>query len=104
MVLGEWQRTNSPLYNYWMLKFVSDRANFLKNYVPPRAQFRSGIKAFRYGLPHFDVIQSVCKSKYENEVVKLNVQIADPSVMVVEKGVSSTFADQLGVVGKHVTL
>ena len=100
MVLDEWQRTNSPLFNYWMLKFMTDRANFLDNYVPPREQFGSGIKAFRYGLPNFDIMRSVCKSKYENEVVKLNVQIADPSVMVVEKGVSSTFADQLGVVGK----
>ena len=82
-----------------MLKFLSDRDSFLKEYDPP-LQMRSGIKAFRYGLPTFPIIQSVCKSKYENEVVKLNVQIADPSVMVVEKAVSSTFADHLGVVGK----
>ena len=35
--------------------------------------------------------ESVCKSIYANEMVKLTVQIADPFVMVIEKDVSATF-------------
>ena len=41
----------------------------------------------------------VCEEKYAKEVVKLTIQIVDPSVKVIEKDVSATFNDKLGVVG-----
>ena len=44
--------------------------------------------------------ESVCKSIYANEMVKLTVQIEGPFVMVIEKDVSATFSDMLGIVGK----
>ena len=55
--------------------------------------------SFWYGIPK-DEVKSVCRSIYANEMVKLTVQIADPTVMVIEKDVSATFTDHLGVVGK----
>ena len=41
----------------------------------------------------------VCEEKYAKEVVKLTIQIVDPSIKVIEKDVSATFNDKLGVVG-----
>lgn len=46
--------------------------------------------------------KSLCKSIYANEVVKLTILITDPSVTVIEKDVSATFTDMLGIVGKFV--
>ena len=40
------------------------------------------------------------RSKYENEVVKLTIQIDEPTMMMIEKDVSASFSDRLGVVGK----
>ena len=39
------------------------------------------------------------RSKYENEVVKLTIQIDEPTMMMIEKDVSASFTDRLGVVG-----
>ena len=44
-------------------------------------------------------VNASCRSKYENEVVKLTVLIEEPIMKVFEKDVSSTFTDQLGVLG-----
>ena len=41
----------------------------------------------------------VCLEKYAKEVVKLTIQIVDPSIKVIERDVSATFNDRLGVVG-----
>ena len=40
------------------------------------------------------------RSKYENEVVKLTIQIDEPTMMLIEKDVSHSFSDRLGLVGK----
>ena len=40
------------------------------------------------------------RSKYENEVVKLTIQIDEPTMMMIEKDVSASFSDRLGVLGK----
>ena len=56
---------------------------------------------FVYSLPNGEG-RSICKSLYSNEVVKLTIQITDPSVMVIEKDVSATFTDMLGIIGKFV--
>lgn len=37
-----------------------------------------------------------------NDVVKLTVQITEPTVMRIEKDVISTFTDQLGVIGDQI--
>ena len=55
-----------------------------------------------YGLPVEDA-KVVCEEKYAKEVVKLTIQIVDPSIKVIEKDVSATFNDKLGVVGMYGT-
>ena len=71
----------------------------MRNYIPPTD--RCSGQTFNYNLPGEET-DSVCQSIFANEVVKLTVQIADPSVMVIEKDVSATFSDMLGIVGKLV--
>ena len=44
------------------------------------------------------------RSKYENEVVKLTIQIDEPTMMMIEKDVSASFTDRLGVVGGTIGL
>ena len=53
-----------------------------------------------YGLPPEDA-RVVCEEKYANEVVKLTIQIVDPNIKMIEKDVSATFNDKLGVVGGY---
>ena len=54
-----------------------------------------------YGLPTEDA-RVVCGEKYANEVVKLTIQIVDPNIKMIEKDVSATFTDKLGVVGGYI--
>ena len=72
----------------------------LKNYKIPTERCRG--QDFFNSLPAEDG-QSICKSLYSNEVVKLTIQIADPNVMEIQKDVSVTFPDMLGIVGKMVS-
>ena len=93
-VLSNWKKTNSPMWSHWA-KFVEDGG--LRTYTLPSE--RCNRQLFRYSLPEEEK-ESVCQSIYANEVVKLTVQIADPFVMVIEKDISATFSDMLGIVGK----
>ena len=54
-----------------------------------------------FGLPVEDA-KAVCEEKYKKEVVKLTIQIVNPSIKVIEKDVSATFNDKLGVVGIYI--
>ena len=49
---------------------------------------------------HSNEADSLCKSRYAEEVVKLTVQIAEPTVMMIQKDVSATFTDHLGTIGE----
>ena len=69
----------------------------------PRKQVCSWEMIFANNLP-LEGREAECKSIYANEMVKLTVQIADPYVMVIEKDVSATFSDMLGIVGMFVLI
>ena len=80
------------------MKFVS--SNGLKDYILPSGRSgRCWKQYFFHNLPKEEG-ESVCKSLYSNEVVKLTVQIVDPYVTEIEKDVSATFSDMLGIIGK----
>ena len=51
------------------------------------------------GVPRPEIPSTMNRSKYENEVVKLTIQIDEPTMMMIEKDVSASFSDRLGVVG-----
>ena len=112
-VLQYWRQTNSPFWGYWA-KLFNNYGLKKHNYILPSERCGKGIAdygilyakeqrnfrtEFFFGLPE-DEVKAVCRSIYANEMVKLTLQIADPTVMVIEKDVSATFTDQLGVVGK----
>ena len=103
MVMPNWMKTNSLLWSYWM-RFMVTPNEGLKDYNLPssRCNHKDGTH-FSHNLPR-DEGESLCKSLYSNEVVKLTVQIADPYVMVIEKDVSATFTDKLGIVGRIISL
>ena len=97
-VLEHWMKTSSPLWSYWGKLFQN--AEGLRGYTLPKTRCTpvSIPLKFNYGLP-WDETDSMCKSIYSEEVVKLTVQIAEPTVMTIEKDVSATFTDQLGTIG-----
>ena len=79
----------------WMVSMAEKRNTVNQKLTPtskPGTTFTNGILN--------EERKSLCKSIYANEVVKLTIQITDPSVMVIEKDVSATFTDMLGIVGK----
>ena len=45
-----------------------------------------------------------CRNMYTYELAKITIEISDPVVMTVQKRLSSTFSEQLGVVGKDLLL
>ena len=100
-LMKDWMKTNSPLWSYWA-KMLTESSPTLRKYFYdyeiPEHRIIDGEEKFYYALPETEVI-SVCRSRMRNEVVKLTVQIAEPSVMRIEKDVSSTFTEQLGVIG-----
>ena len=49
--------------------------------------------------PRPEIPTTLNRSRYENEVVKLTIQIDEPTMMMIEKDVSASFSDRLGVVG-----
>ena len=99
-VLEHWMKTSSPLWSYWGKLFQNQLAEGLRGYTLPKTRCTpdSIPLRFSHGLP-WDEADSVCKSRYSEEVVKLTVQIAEPTVMTIEKDVSATFTDQLGTIG-----
>ena len=99
-VLKDWLNTNSPLWSYWGKLFQNQYSEGLKGYSLPKTRCTPDEIPLRFshGLP-WDAADSVCKSRYSEEVVKLAVQIAEPTVMTIEKDVSATFTDQLGTIG-----
>ena len=116
-VMLDWERTNSPLWTYWG-NLMRDDFEFGERYVIPsdREMTECNVMSndhsrintsdchqrgtFFYHLPQ-DEVNSVCKSRYKNDVVKLTLQIAHPTVVKIEKDVSTSFAEIIGVVGMY---
>ena len=99
-VMSMWKKTNSPLWSHWANIFFGDD---LQNYDLPPERCSAYSNWFHYNLPT-DKGEAVCKSLYAKKVVKLTVQITDPYVMVIEKDVSATFSDMLGIIGNILSL
>ena len=100
-----WMKTNSPLWSYWAKIINENLKKEFDNYdLSERVNHISRHnKYFYFGLPIAET-QSVCRTMMRNDVVKLTVQITEPSVMRIEKDVISTFTDQLGVIGNQILL
>ena len=101
--MKDWIETNSPLWSYWA-PLLSPISKHLDQYIIHGYRIWSPVERFFYGLPNTETeLMKVCRSRFRNDIVKLSVQIAEPSVMKIEKDVISTFTDQLGVIGNTKT-
>ena len=99
-VLSDWMKTSSPLWSYWG-KLFQNQFSGLRDYPLPKTRCTTDNipLIFNYGLP-WDEADSLCKARYAEQIVKLTVQIAEPTVMMIEKDVSATFTDHLGTIGE----
>ena len=101
-VLLDWKRTSSPLWSYWGKVFQNQ--DLLNDYILPKDRCLSdkAYTLFKFGLPgsHSKEADDLCKARYAQEIVKLVVEIAEPTVMMIEKDVSATFTDHLGTIGE----
>ena len=55
---------------------------------------------FKYGLPKMEV-EKVCRQMYQKDVVKLTLQIMDPKTTRINKFLTTSFGEMLGVIGKY---
>ncbi len=98
-VMKDWEKTNSPLaYWFFEMSAASYKERF-KTYTLSN-QVISRYSNFSYGLPTEEAIR-VCKDKYRRDVIKLTIQIMNPTVMQIKHDKRVTFADQLAVIGTY---
>ena len=100
IAMRDWQRTHSHV-GYW-----SDRMRDYKRLartlrLDETKLIYHDIYSFNmsYGLPTEDMVE-VCKATFSNNIAKLTIQVVDPDVMVIKKGLKVSFTDQIGVIGK----
>ena len=113
-MMKDWELTNSPFWTHWG-NLIRDDFQFGESYAIPSDREKTKCRwdnqgrvnpndcyqrgTFYYHLPE-DEVKSVCKSRYKNDVVKLTLQISQPTVVKIEKDVSASFTDIIGVVGE----
>ena len=95
-MLDMMEKTHSQFFANWVHElFTMDaekifirREDFINN------------QTYLYGSLPLEQAIRACKSMYTYELAKITVEISDPVVMTVQKRISSTFSEQLGVVGR----
>ncbi len=80
----------SPLA-HWMMALSKDRGTFD---MPPTYK-----AIILHGLSMTEALK-VCRHRYRNDLAKLTVEIIAPDVKKIEKDISASFSDQLGVIGE----
>ena len=92
--LKRWGQNHSPFFAHWVAQFKWANERI---FIRPEDVYFSQTNLYN-SLPLDEAVKA-CKNMYTYELAKVTIQISDPVVMTVEKRVSSTFAEQLGVVG-----
>ncbi len=96
--MRDWERTSSPLAHWFSQLSVANYKERFKTYRMS-AHSLSRFSNFSYGLPTEEAIR-VCKEIYNMDIVKLTIQIMNPTVMEIKRDQRVTFTDQLAVIGK----
>ena len=94
------EQTHSQFYANWFYHLL--RMSKETIYISPMEVTRNQTDLY-YGLPMEQAIKA-CKNMYMYELAKVTVEIADPVVITIQKRVSSTLSEYVGVVGKHVVM
>ena len=89
------EKTHSQFYVNWVHELfnMDDEKIFIR-----REDFLYN-QTYLYGSLPLEQAIRACKNMYTYELAKITIEISDPVVMTVQKRISSTFSEQLGVVG-----
>lgn len=105
-VMQHWQNTHSPMM-HWTRQTVQMIMNHDTNNDDD--MLREAVNKdyiygmpFKYGLPKMEV-EKVCRQMYQNDVVKLTLQISVPKTTRMHKYLTTTFGEMLGVIGKYTS-
>ena len=89
------EKTHSQFYANWVHELfnMDDEKIFIR-----REDFLYN-QTYLYGSLPLEQAIRACKNMYTYELAKITIEISDPVVMTIQKRISSTFSEQLGVVG-----
>ena len=91
IAIETWRKQNSPL-TYWAHR-IED------NHIDLKYVEGQGSPMFHNGVEQA-YAKDLCKDIYKNNIAKLVLKIGSPSATKIQRDVSITFAEQLGVFGK----
>ena len=94
LILHDSFKNHSPFFAHWVAQFKWANERI---FIRPEDVYFSQTNLYN-SLPLDEAVKA-CRNMYTYELAKVTIQISDPVVMTVEKRVSSTFAEHLGVVG-----
>ena len=96
------KKTHSQFYADW----VPQLYNMDAEKISLKSEYITNNETVLYGSLPLEQAIRACKDMYTYELAKITIQISDPVVTTIQKRVSSTFSEQLGVVGKacHIIL
>ena len=104
--MQHWQNTHSPMM-HWTRQTVQMIMNHDTNNDDD--MLREAVNKdyiygmpFKYGLPKMEG-EKVCRQMYQNDVVKLTLQISVPKTTRMHKYLTTTFGEMLGVIGKYTS-
>ena len=90
------EQTHSQFYANWIHQLMRMDAERIS--IGPEEV--SNNQTYLYNSLPLEQAEKACKNMYTYELAKITIQISDPVVMTVQKRVSSTFSERLGVVGR----
>ena len=94
--LDTMEKAHSQFYADWVHQFYNmdyEKISLKRTYI-------TNNETLLYGSLPLEQAIRACKDMYTYELAKITIQISDPVVTTIQKKVSSTFSEQLGVVGK----
>ena len=94
--LDTMEKTHSQFYADWvhqLYKMDTEKISLKREYI-------TNNETVLYGSLPLEQAIRACKDMYTYELAKITIEISDPVVTTIQQRVSSTFSEQLGVVGK----
>ena len=90
------EKTHSQFYADWvhqLYKMDAEKISLKEEYI-------TNNETDLYGSLPLEQAIRACKDMYTYELAKITIEISDPRITTIQQRVSSTFSEQLGVVGK----
>ena len=94
--LDAMEKAHSQFYADWvhqLYKMDTEKISLKREYI-------TNNETVLYGSLPLEQAIRACKDMYTYELAKITIEISDPVVTTIQQRVSSTFSEQLGVVGK----